>query len=66
MTAGDIVRLAIVLSVVVSFESVHFQQDDLLDAVRLIYAAKLVFFRLEHNTCIKSTSTMLNPGRSAA
>ena len=35
-----IVRLAIVLSVVHSSESVHFQQDDLLDAVRLIHTAQ--------------------------
>ena len=34
------IRLNIVLSVVLSFESVHFQQDDLLDAVRLICAAQ--------------------------
>jgi len=34
-TAGDIVHLAIVLSVVPSFTFVHFQQGVLLDAVRL-------------------------------
>ena len=41
----------------------YFEQDVLLDT-RLICAARI--FRLEHNICIKSTSTMLNPGRSAA
>ena len=42
-TPGDIVRLAIVLSVLPSCESVHFQQDDLLDIVHLICAAQPVF-----------------------
>jgi len=37
---GDIVGLAIVLSVVPSFKSFHFQQDVLLDAVRLMCAAQ--------------------------
>ena len=39
-TPGFIVRLATALSVVPSFESVYFQQDDLLDAMRLICAAQ--------------------------
>jgi len=38
--AGDIVCLAIVLSVVPSFKSVRFQQGVLLDAVRTICAAQ--------------------------
>jgi len=37
---GDIVRLAIVLSVMLSFKSVRFQQGVLLEAVRLVCAAQ--------------------------
>jgi len=39
-TSGDIVRLAIVLSVVPSLESARFRKGTLLDAVRLICAAQ--------------------------
>jgi len=39
-TPGDIVRLAIVLSVVPSFKSVHFQQDVVLGVARWICAAQ--------------------------
>jgi len=39
-TPGDIVHLATVLSVVPSFKSFQFQQDDLLDAMHLICAAQ--------------------------
>jgi len=60
---GDIVWLAIVLSVMPIFRSVHFQQDVLFDAV-MCRTSRI--FRLEHNICTKSTSTMLNPGCSAA
>ena len=37
---GNIIRLAVVLSVVPSFKSFHFQQDVLLNAVRLMCAAQ--------------------------
>jgi len=39
-TPGDIVHLAVGLSMVPSFKSFHFEQDVLLDAVRLIIAAQ--------------------------
>jgi len=43
-TPVDIVRLAVVLSVVPFFTSVHFQQDVLLDAVHLICAASSTIY----------------------
>jgi len=64
---SDIVRRAIVLSVVSSFKSCRFQQvSSSTWCARCVWHSQDFLPRqVEHNMCMKSTSTMLNPGRSA-
>ena len=62
---GDIVRLTIVLSgVLLRICSLPVRRPPRRGALDMCGTARI--FRLEHNICIKSTSTRLNPGRSAA